>query len=199
MHTWALIIQQRFFRGKQALGLENPDKRTNQPPGNADEVAHTAAEAARVANETSPIAFCYDFAFPPDLALVGSDPDAPLPDFLPPEDLEDQLQTLDWSHFLESRKSLRLKCINWMKPILGENANGIANDVGAIRNILSEACPTSSEYTEFEHKLVKHQWLPLLYVCNDLMVFPADKYLSLATRSPVPEKAVTKAELAAAL
>lgn len=198
MHAWYLVILQRFFRGKHALGLENPHKRANKPSDDADEAAYTAAEIA-VADETSPIAFRHDFAFPPDLALVGSNPDTPLPDILPSDDHEDQLQTLGWTHLSENRNSLRSMRIEWMKPILAANANGIANDVGAIHLILSEASPSLPEYEEFERRLVKHRWIPLLYVCNDIMEFPADKYISFAAQPVIPERAVTKAELAAAL
>ncbi|KAJ3735332.1 hypothetical protein DFJ43DRAFT_992033 [Lentinula guzmanii] len=86
-----------------------------------------------------------------------------------------------------------------MKPILGENTNGIANDVAEIHSIVSEACPVLPEYPDFEVRLARHRWLPLLYVCNDLMVFPADKYISLAASQSISDRAVKKAELAAAL
>ena len=190
MHAWYLIILQRFFRGETALGLDNLDMRTTQPTS-------AVIEAVLVADESSPIAFRHDFAFPPDLALVGSDPDAPLPDILS-ENLKDHLKTLDWSHLAEGRKVLRSTRIDWMKPILGDNTNG-ANDVAAIHSILSEACPALPEHPDFEEKLARHRWSALLYVCNDLMVFPADKYLSFAASQFIAERAVTKAELAAAL
>jgi hypothetical protein len=212
MHIIDQIAKQRLFRGKHALGLENPHGKSNMHPNQvpadnlnanpavaADEAAYIAAETARVDAETVPIAFRYDFAHPPDLALVGSDPGALPANILPNEDPMELLKTLDWTHLSVSQQSTRLSRINWMKPKLANNVNGIADDVAAIHVILSQECPSFHEYGNFERKLAtKNRWMPLLYVCNDLMAFP-EKYLSLAAQPSIPEKAVTKAQLAAGL
>ncbi|KAJ3872033.1 hypothetical protein F5051DRAFT_433362 [Lentinula edodes] len=181
MHTMFLILLQRYFR--DILGLDNPDdpKRTPKKP-------------------KFKFAFYYDFTPPPPLSSLVNQEDAtrlrtsingydsqPIDDNL--------LSLLEWPHL-----SMEHSAYRWAR--LQSLQVQVANDSRAqqavldILNDLSERAPTTeAQRHQLYSRIQRHKWSAILYVCDNLAIFPNASGPDLRNSSQITQKDVTKREL----
>ncbi|KAF5359925.1 hypothetical protein D9758_013986 [Tetrapyrgos nigripes] len=105
---------------------------------------------------------------------------------------------MEWSLFDDIFISqLREKRTDWMREEILNDKNAY-RDVSRIHDSLSGPAPLPGTHaeTQFRDSLAKNRWISLLYVCNDLMVFPVE---GMEEQGSIHVKEVTKKGLATTL
>ncbi|KAJ3709685.1 hypothetical protein C8R42DRAFT_729944 [Lentinula raphanica] len=161
MHTVYLNVVQRYCR--EILGLDNPNDKKK---------VHKMPKYTRC--------FYYPFEPPPALSSVsqsrGADSQedrASLSSSIehPPAD-EHRLSVLFWSHLPAEYNTTRLTRLESLKSDVIADVKA-HEDVRRVLIDLSETAPkTITEQTLFLHRLSNRKWITLLYVCQNLAIFP---------------------------
>ncbi|THH19101.1 hypothetical protein EUX98_g8839 [Antrodiella citrinella] len=178
MHTFFLILQQRFFR--DALQLENPrgaNKKKRAPVR---------------------VAYYFDFVPPPAPSTLGAGGAEDLDDDEELE-VEDPLTMLILKHISGDAQSLRLARASQLLDSLATYP-ALKKGITSIHQRLSESRPQAENLEmELKKRLSKHLWGALAYVCNDLSAFPEKTAEDLVMQRSLRYKDVTKLEMAEAL
>lgn len=157
MHIFILRVLQNFYR--HALGLDPQSSRSSY------------------------IAFFYDFTPPPhpsETASMGveipEDPSGRLAKLLTrsnhtvdPDNDDEGLLIVEWPDLGHSLNQFRHQRMVTMKQEIMNDKNAFRG-VSRIHDLLSGPV---SNHQKLEVSLTKMKWVALLYVCNDLMVFPS--------------------------
>lgn len=150
MHTFYLILEQRFFR--DALGLENPTDENKTRRTEAD------------------IAYHYPFTPPPPLSSI-----APVSSSNEESSEQDDqwLSVIEWKDLSPSMQQVRAAQISHLKGqiILDHSAQRQIKKLRA--QLSSEVLLTDPGKLHLQKRLMQSGWLALLYVCSDLVLLPS--------------------------
>ncbi|KAJ3797277.1 hypothetical protein GGU11DRAFT_756848 [Lentinula aff. detonsa] len=186
MHTFFLILLQRMFR--DILGLDNPDdpKRTPKKP-------------------KYKFAFYHDFTPPPplsSLALNSSElqedarrPWTNLIDYQSQPSDGHQLSSLDWPHLTAEHRNCRKLRLDYLKTEIASDIRAFQSVKNILNDLSGRAPGTPAEERKWYARIQKHKWNAILYVCDNLVVFPNEKYPAFQTRSQIVHNDVKKGEL----
>ncbi|KAF8825246.1 hypothetical protein HHX47_DHR7000450 [Lentinula edodes] len=157
-----------------ALRLDNPSS-TKEPKNKST-------------TPLSSIAHYYQFTPPPRLSVINSAPitqtDADEQDLL--------TAVLEWDHLPNDLRLLR----HQRALSLLVNISAHKRELSDIHHLLSLSQPsTDSLQTHLRSRLKNKKWGTLLYVCNDLMVFPAEISDEIARKASVTKSDIMKDDM----
>ncbi|KAJ3870498.1 hypothetical protein F5051DRAFT_447612 [Lentinula edodes] len=182
MHAMFLILLQRYFR--DILGLDNPDnsKQTRKKP-------------------RFKLAFHHQFTLPPSLSSSVQEMEVPprrwssVVGYVPQPTDENRLSLLDWTHLSPEHRAFRQTRLESLKFEITADSRAF-QAVMEILNDLSEKAPeTLSKKKVLYRKIHKQKWNVILYMCDNLAIFPDDRCPQHRASSKITKVNVTKEQL----
>ncbi|KAJ3885702.1 hypothetical protein GG344DRAFT_30407, partial [Lentinula edodes] len=182
MHAMFLILLQRYFR--DILGLDNPDnsKQTRKKP-------------------RFKLAFYHQFTPPPSLSSLVREMEVPprrwssVVGYVPQPTDENRLSLLDWTHLSPEHRAFRQTRLESLKLEITADSRAF-QAVMEILNDLSEKAPeTLSKKKVLYRKIHKQKWNVILYMCDNLAIFPDDRCPQHRASSKITKANVTKEQL----
>ncbi|KAF8828584.1 hypothetical protein HHX47_DHR3000403 [Lentinula edodes] len=186
MHIFFLILMQRYFR--DILGLDNPDepKKTPKKP-------------------RFRFAFYHEFTPPPSLSSLAANSSGSQEDvshswttiigYRPHPLDEHRFSLLEWPHLSSEHRAIRQTQLQSLKEEIANDSRA-SQSVADILNDLCDRAPVmEAEWRKWYLRIHKHKWHAILYICDNLAVFPNEGYSTLQTCLKIAQRNVRKSEL----
>lgn len=159
MHAIFLILLQRMFR--DILGLDNPEDSSRKPN-----------------KPRFKFAFYYDFTPPPSLSSLMKEAEVPLHRWgsvvgYVPQPLDEQrLSLLDWDHLSLEHGACRRTRLESLKIEIFNDSRAYQGVLEILTDLSEKAPETLSKKKTLYGRIQKQKWNAILYVCNNLAIFP---------------------------
>ncbi|KAH7878355.1 uncharacterized protein C8R40DRAFT_1167781 [Lentinula edodes] len=173
MHAFFLILLQRMFR--DILGLDNPEDPSRKP-----------------SKPRFKIAFYYDFTPPPSLSsLVQEMAEVPLRRWSSmigyvsqPLD-EHRLSLLDWDHLSSEHRTHRRLRLESLKVEILNDSRAYQGVLEILTDLCERAPEVESKKKALYGRIQKQKWNAILYVCDNLAIFPDHRCPQFQTSSKI--------------
>ncbi|KAH7874280.1 uncharacterized protein C8R40DRAFT_1047907 [Lentinula edodes] len=169
---------------RDILGLDNPEDISRKPK-----------------NPRFKFAFYHDFVPPPPLSSLVEETEVPLRRWSSvigyvsqPID-ENRLSLLNWGHLSSEHRAHRETRLASLKAEISNDSRAYQAVLEILSDLSEKAPENSSKKKSLYGRIHKQKWIAILFVCDNLAIFPDHKFPQFQISSKIVKGNVTKENL----